>query len=126
VDHLASALAELAPFRVTSRPKDATVDGFSGKHLELTVPDLPTGHDGFTGCIGGKLSSWVDSLYGDTFDGYTGPGSREEFWILDVAGTRLVIAAERSPGLPSSDLAEQQAILDSIRIEPTPAPIKAH
>jgi hypothetical protein len=121
VDDLASGLAELAPFRVTSRPKDATVDGYSAKHLELTVPDLPIGHDGFTGCVGGKLNSWVDSLYGDTFDGYTGPGFREEFWILDVEGTRLVIAAERSPGLSSRDLAEQKAILDSIRIEPTPA-----
>jgi hypothetical protein len=29
-----------------------------------------------------------------------------------------MIAAERSPGSPSEDLAEQRAILDSIRIEP--------
>jgi hypothetical protein len=29
-----------------------------------------------------------------------------------------MIAAERSPGSPPEDLAEQQAILDSIRIEP--------
>jgi hypothetical protein len=118
VDDLASGLVELAPFRVTSPPEDVTVDGYSGKHLELTVPDLPIDHEGFKGCIGGRLNSWVDGIYGDTFDGYTDPGSREEFWILDVEGTRLVIAAERSPGLPSKDLAEQQAILDSIRIEP--------
>jgi hypothetical protein len=29
-----------------------------------------------------------------------------------------MIAAERSPGSPSEDLAEQQELLDSIRIEP--------
>ena len=47
-----------------------------------------------------------------------GPGYREEFWILDVEGTRLMIAAEQSPGSPSEDIAERDAILDSIRIEP--------
>jgi hypothetical protein len=118
VDDLTAGLAALAPFRVTSPPDDVTVDGYSGKHLGLIVPDLPIDHEGFRGCIGGHLNSWVDGIYGDTFDGYTDPGSREEFWILDVEGTRLVIAAERSPRLPSEDLAEQQAILDSIQIEP--------
>jgi hypothetical protein len=101
-----------------------TVDGFSGKHLELTVPDnLPIDHEGFAGCVGGNLSSWVGALDavhddGGAFGGYTHPGDREEFWILDVEGTRLVIAAERSLGSPPSDLAELQAILDSIQIEP--------
>ena len=69
----------------------------------------------------GNLKSWVahrTRTPGDPFSGYTGPGYREEFWILDVEGTRLMIAAERSAGSPSEDLAEQQAILDSIRIEP--------
>jgi hypothetical protein len=74
------------------------------------------------GCIGGNLNGWVGALDavhedGESFGGYTGPGYREDFWILDVEGTRLVIAAERSPGSPPRDVAEQQAILDSIRIE---------
>jgi hypothetical protein len=123
VDDLASGLAALAPFRVTSAPEDVTVDGYRGTHLELAVPDMPLDHEGFKGCSGGNLSSWVgalDALHDDgaSWGGYTGPGYREEFWILDVEGTRLVIAAERSPGLPARDLAEQRAILDSIRIEP--------
>jgi hypothetical protein len=121
VDDLASGLAKLAPFRVTSPPKDVTVDGYRGKHLELTVPDLPVGHEGFLGCTDGNLSSWVGALdvaHGDggAFGAYTHPGDREEFWILDVEGSRLVIAAERGLGSPSRDLAELQAILDSIRI----------
>ena len=62
VDDLASGLAELAPFKVTSPPKDVTVDGYSGKHLELTVPDMPIGHEGFMGCTGGNLSGWVGAL----------------------------------------------------------------
>jgi hypothetical protein len=127
VNDLATALADLAPFRVTSPPKDVTIFGYSGKYLELTVPDLPVEGDPgddrrFAGCVDGNLKSWVAFIdtaeEGDAFYGYTGPGYREEFWILDVDGTRLVIAAERSPGSPRKDVAELSAILDSIRIEP--------
>ena len=42
----------------------------------------------------------------NAFSGYEGPGYSEEFWILDVEGTRLMIAAGRSPGARSEDLAE--------------------
>ena len=126
VDDLAAELADLAPFRVTSPPRDVTAFGYRGKHLELTVPDLPVEGEGddrrFTGCEEGTLKSWVAFVdaaeEGDAFYGYTGPGYREELWILDVEGTRLMIQAGRSRGSPSEDLAERRAILDSIRIEP--------
>lgn len=123
VDDLATALADLAPFQVTSPPKDVTVYGYDGKHLELTVPDDLTVDEsrGFTGCLGGQIKSWVasyDTTPGDAYYGYTDTGYTEEFWILDVEGTRLMIAAERSAGSPQDDLAELRAILDSIRIEP--------
>jgi hypothetical protein len=117
VEDLATALADLAPFRVTSAPADVTMYGYQGKHLELTVPDLPVegvGHHG-----DGNLASWIDANEeGEPFFGYTRPGYTEEFWILDIEGTRLMIAAERTPGSPAQDLAEQRGILDSIRIEP--------
>jgi hypothetical protein len=123
VDDLATALSDLAPFRVTSPPKDVTVHGYSGKHLELTVPDMPVDSEGnFTNCVDLNLASWMSPNGGppgdNAFFGYSGPHYTEEFWILDVEGTRLMIAAERSAGSPSHDLAEQQAILDSIRIDP--------
>jgi hypothetical protein len=138
VDDLATALADLAPFRVTSPPKDVTIYGYSGKHLELTSPDMPFEVRGdaarfadrevlFTECTGFDwhdryLMSWIAPHLlragGYAFYGYSAPGQTEEFWILDVEGTRLVIAAERSPGSPRKDLAELRAILDSIRIEP--------
>jgi hypothetical protein len=125
VDDLATALADLAPFRVTAPPTDVTIYGYRGKHLELTVPDLPMKGRGderrFAGCVGGQLKSWVDPLSqpyeGDAYYGYTGPGHTEEFWILDVEGSRLVIQANWSPGSPPEDIAEMGAILDSIRIE---------
>jgi hypothetical protein len=126
VDDLAAALADLAPFRATSPPKDVTIYGYGGKHLELTVPDLPVEGQGddrrFTGCEEGNLKSWVaaiDTQPGDAFYGYNGePGRTEEFWILDVDGTRLMIEANWSPASPGKDVAEMRAILDSIRIEP--------
>lgn len=126
VNDLAAALADLAPFQVTSPPTDVTIYGYSGKHLEWTVPDLPVEEEGehghFTGCVDGDLKSWVAFIDtaepGDAYYGYTGPGYIEEFWILDVEGTRLMIVAEQSPGSPTEDIAERDAILDSIRIEP--------
>lgn len=126
VDDLAVALANLAPFRITSPASDVTVNGYSGKHLGWTVPDLRVDGAGdnqrFAGCVDGGLKSWVAFIDtadpGDASYGYTGPGYVEEFWILDIEGTRLMIAAETSLGSPSEDVAERDAILDSIRIEP--------
>ena len=129
VDDLATALADLAPFRVTSPPEDVTIYGYRGKHLELTVPDLEvvgTQDDRrFTDCTDGNLMSWVAPIdvqegEGGAFGAYndTPPGDTEEFWILDVEGTRLMIVAHRSAGARREDLPELRAILDSIRIEP--------
>ena len=121
---LAEALATLAPFEVTTPPEDVTIYGYSGKHLVLTVPEPPgdgAGDPAFTGCVGRQLKSWVapfDTEPGDAYYGYTGPGYTEEFWILDVQGTRLMIAAETSSGAAETYLAEREAILDTIRIEP--------
>jgi hypothetical protein len=125
VDELATALAALAPFQVTSPPEDVTVYGYAGKHLELMVPDLPVEESAeglrFIECAGGRLKSWVapfDTAPDDAFYGYTGPGYTEEFWIIDVEGTRLMIATERSADSPQQDLEELNTILESIRIEP--------
>ncbi|KRT61073.1 MAG: hypothetical protein XU10_C0044G0006 [Chloroflexi bacterium CSP1-4] len=122
VDDLAVALADLAPFRVTSTPTDVTMYGYRGKYLELTVPDLPVEGDDFIGCVDGNLLSWVAPIdvaegEGGAFHGYNAEPV-EEFWILDVDGTRLVIEANWSPASPRKDVAEMRAILDSIQIEP--------
>src|SRR3970040_2156755 len=64
VDDLAAALADLAPFRVTSAPTNVTMYGYRGKYLELTVPDLPVGGDDFLGCVDGNLLSVVRARRG--------------------------------------------------------------
>lgn len=90
--------------------------------MELTVPNLPVTGEGYTGCVDGNLASWMAPTMGDPgdlpFHGYDDPDRREEFWILDVDGTRLVIEATWAPGSPREVVTEMRAILDSIRIEP--------
>jgi hypothetical protein len=123
VDDLASALTDLPPFLVTSPPGDVTMYGYSGKHLGLTVPDIPTevreGGTHWTGCAtDGSLTSWIAPPLSYAFYGYSSPGQIEEFWILDVDGSRLVIEAGWFPDSSPEDIAEMRALLDSIQIEP--------
>lgn len=122
VDDLAVALAGLAPFRVTSAPEDVTMYGYHGKYLELAAPDMHVEGEDFTGCVDGNLSSWVAPIdvaegEGGAFHAYNAEPI-EEFWILDVEGTRLVIEANWSPASHPTDVAEMRAILGSIRVEP--------
>ncbi len=72
VDDLATALSELAPFEVTTAPEDVTIYGYSGKHLEWTVPDIA-----FDGCDAGDVRSWIAPMdaaeVGDAYYVYRGP-----------------------------------------------------
>lgn len=112
VDDLATALAELPPFQVTSPATDVDVYGYSGKRLELQLPEMD-----FAACRNGEVISWDAPVLSYPFHGYL-PRMIEEFTILDVHGTRLVIVANRVPDSSPEDLAEMRAVLDSIQIEP--------
>ena len=123
VDDLATALTQLAPFEVTAPPTDVTLFGYPGKHLELTVPDMRVDsgaedYHEFADCVDGELHSWISTNNDGSFYGYEEAGHTEEFWILDVEGTRLVLVKGDTPASPAQDLAERDAIFDTIRIEP--------
>lgn len=123
VTDLATALTQLPPFEVTAAPSDVTMFGYTGKHLQLTVPNLPftgTGDDRlFSECQDDSLHSYFFPTPGDSFYGYNGePGRTEDFWILDVQGTRLVIVKNSSPETPPQDQAELDAMFSSIQIQP--------
>ncbi len=47
-----------------------------------------------------------------------GPSHKWHLWILDVEGIRVVVQTADFAGTTASDLAELQAIVDSIQIEP--------
>ena len=112
VDDLATALAALPPFVVTSPPKAVTLDGYSGVRLELSVPEMD-----FSQCVNGELISWDAPVLSYPFHGYL-PRLIEEFTILDVQGSRLVVVASWVPDSSPEDVAEMRAVIDSIQIEP--------
>ena len=122
VDDMATALAALSPFVLTKPPSDVTVDGFRGKHLQLTVPDLELGGSGddteFTDCTDGELWSYIGKPLSFANHAYSHPGQSEEIWLLDVDGTRVMIGTFTSPGSSEGDIAELRSILDSIDIVP--------
>jgi hypothetical protein len=121
VDDLATALSELAPFELTEPPTDVELLGYRGKHLKITVPNMEVVGSGdsaeYADCVDGNLQSWIDYT-GGPFYGYNAePGRYDEYWIIDVDGTRIMISINSSPAMPPEDLAEAQAIIDSIQFE---------
>lgn len=76
VDDFANALADHPLLEVTT-PVDVTLDGYSGKYLDLQVPS------DITGCA--AYRAWEFWLYAQ------GPSHRWHLWIIDVDGVRLVV-----------------------------------
>jgi hypothetical protein len=108
VEDLVTAISSL-PWSAVAPPADVAVDGFRGKEFEVTAPAISP-------CVGtDEFEMWVSDTGGAT---NLGPGERNRLRILDVDGTRIVIAGYYLPGTTSAqDLAEINAIIDSIQIE---------
>ena len=104
VDDLANALAN-QPQRGDPVPVDVTLDGYSGKMVEMTVP---TDID-FADCDGGEFRSWLGRYH-------QGPGQVDQLYILDVEGQRVVIYSNYMPGTSEAERAEREAIIDSIQL----------
>ena len=47
-------------------------------------------------------------------------GIRTQVWIVDMGGTRVTITLEAQPSTTAAELAEAQAIIESIHREPAP------
>jgi hypothetical protein len=104
---LAVALGDVPQVQVTE-PLDVTLGGFTGKQLDLTAPNI------WDGCDAAEALIW--ELSGGDEPLTLGGGNTVQLWILDVNETRLVIAI-RQTGPATTELAQAQAIVDSIRIE---------
>ena len=117
VDSLVAAF--VAQKRSTSvTPVDVTIDGFSGKEIDLMVPldikfDAPSSA---SQCDGSQYLAWGDGSGGGRWN--QGPGQHDVLDILDVRGTTTVIQRSFYPANSAADLAELQAIVDSIKITP--------
>ena len=103
VDDLVTALVDHPSLDVTS-PVDVTLAGFSGKYLDLLIPD--------------DISACA---YYKPMDGHhyaQGPGQRWHMWVLDVGGVRVLVETNDFAGTSAQRLAEEQAMIDSLEINP--------
>jgi len=108
VDDLVTAVSSL-PWSAITPPIDVTVDGFRGKEFDVTAPASSP-------CAGDAFAVWRTAI-NRMHEIFPGDGNRLR--ILDVQGTRVVIVGSYRPGITSSRvLAEINAIIDSVRIEP--------
>jgi hypothetical protein len=113
VDNLATALASLPGLTATT-PTAVTLGGYQGKQLTLTAPAS------FAGCTlssDGQFRIW-GLLLGATND--MSAGERDQIWILDVGGRRLVIDAPQPTDETAAEAAEVQGVLNSIHLAPAP------
>lgn len=103
VDDLVTALVDHPSLDVTD-PVGVTIAGYSGTYLDLTVPD------DIGECV--RYFAMDHHIYAQ------GPGQRWHMWILDVDGTRVVVETNDYPGTPPERLAEMQAMIESLEINP--------
>jgi hypothetical protein len=103
VDDLVTALVHHPSLDVTA-PVDVTLAGYSGKYLDLTVPN--------------DISKCVQYRPMDRHIYAQGPGQRWHMWILDVDGVRVVVETNDYAGTPADWLAEEPAIVNSLVITP--------
>jgi hypothetical protein len=103
VDDFVNALAD-HPLLDTTTPVDVTVDGYTGKALDLQVPE------DILVCT--TYRPWEPGIYAQ------GPGHLWHLRVIDVDGDRVVIQSMEYAGTPSERRAELEAMVDSIKIEP--------
>jgi hypothetical protein len=119
VNDFVSGLVSFPGVEITA-PADVTLDGFSGKAMELVTP---------TECIikirGPRVHKpvnlWMgtrDEQYLESFDMYSYAGWRHHLWILDVNGFRFVIDAAHEADASPELVAELEQMVDSIDIQP--------
>ncbi|MFL5724670.1 MAG: hypothetical protein ACJ78H_14890 [Chloroflexota bacterium] len=108
VDDLVAAFTAQSTYETTT-PIDVAVGGHAGRQFELRMPD---GLDPAS-CDETNYIAW--SAYPDDSGLHAqGPGQRWQFRILDVDGKRVFVVLGTFAGTPASDLAEADAIIDSM------------
>lgn len=103
VDDFVTALVDHPSLDVTS-PVDVTLAGYSGKYTDLQVPD------DISACAAYR------PIEGHIFaQGY---GQRWHMWVLDVGGVRVLVETNDYAGTSAQRLAEEQAMIESLEINP--------
>ena len=97
-----------------SEPVATTIGGRSGVRLVVSIPE---GLD-LAGCTIGTVRIWSDGR-GNYLAGL-GPTGTAPITIVETPTGRLVLGTGVTGEAAASDLAELQAIVDSIQVEPAP------
>ena len=105
----------------STAPIDVAVDGYLGKQLDIHLPsdiDFGATCDKALSDTTGSYFTWGtpeasgNDLYAQ------GPGEIRRLRILDVDGARIIVMNNFYSGTAEADLAEAQAIIDSLAITP--------
>ena len=110
VEDLAVALGAV-PGVTATQPVPATIDGFEGVRINLTVPAQAD-------CTFFQLGRSTRDHRGEVWTFGSLPGWFHQIWIIDVDGLRFVIDAAVAPDAPPELGPELQQIVDSIEIQP--------
>jgi hypothetical protein len=106
VADLVAAVTARPSLRV-SAPRPVKLGSYSGQFLRLTGPaDI-------SGCA--EWRPWDPSPY------LQGPGNIWDLWVMDVAGSRVVIMAQYFPQTPTAIKAELRRMAESVRFVPQKA-----
>jgi hypothetical protein len=97
-----------------SEPAEVTIGGRSAMRLDISIPD---GLD-VAGCTDGVLKIWVDG--DESYLAGLGPTGTAPVTIVETSSGRMVIYTGSESEATAPDLAELQAIIDSIQFEPAP------
>lgn len=107
VDDLVDALASLPRHEATA-PTTEAIGGRAVTYLELTA-DADLGDCGLDGFRAWTAGAEVRE---------SPPGDRDRLWILEVDGTRLMVDIALPPSADPQDVADLEAMVESIRFEP--------
>jgi hypothetical protein len=111
VDEIVAALAA-QPSRDATDPVDVTVGGYAGKSITLHVPN----ETAFADCDEGNYASY--SFAGtDGARYHQGPGQIDQWWILDVDGTIVILDAMWTPATPEELVEELRTLAESATFE---------
>jgi hypothetical protein len=114
VDDLVRALVDQRGSQ-KSAPVDVTLGGHPAKRIDVSIPaDLDTAT-----CRIDGIQIWADPAETDFFAMAANPTGAATVYVVDIEGTRAVaIIAAHATGASPADVAELDAILASMQIEP--------
>ena len=112
LDEVVAALTEQKGWAEMTTPTDISIDGYAGRAFQRTAPTDITNCDTTTE----RRTRTSPSGLHPEFN-LNEPGDIEDFRVLDIDGTVVVVLARQYPETSAAARAEIAAVLDSIRIE---------